>query len=615
MTDLTENIEKSILEISEKIKLKETAVFCGAGISYNSGLPLVFDLIQYMLRIMEVSKLDAEKILNSNLPFESFVQTLKDEVSVDNILDIFSKGEPNTNHKFIAGLIKKGLVKTTLTTNFDTLIEKALNDLGLIEGSDFQVYSTESQFQDIDWQSDIVKIIKIHGCVTNKKEMAITLELVAKGSNIQNKNKIVSSFFSKSINPNILLLGYSCSDLFDISPQIESIEKDRSQILFLEHVFTESEYKIEEVSKKSYKNPFIDYNGQRVYINADVLIKQLWNIIDLDNYIYTTTKIPWKENVDSWLKEASEYSIGIKNQIAARLLYDIGEYEHAIKIWEQGLIIAQNENNQVFFYSQLGNLGMALNAIGNFSEAKSCLEDSVRYCKEIGNTQGAVSQLQALGNIYRNLREFDNSINAFNEAILVSEKFEPDSLCSSLGNLATVYNQINDFDKAIQILNKGISIAISTGNKQSEGSMLTSFGVAYFQKGEYEKAVDFVNKSIIVTRQIGDRQGECMSLHNLSNFSLQFEEYEKCLEYSNTGLNIAKELGLKPSEASAYYNIGTCHFFKGEQELAIMNLKKAIDIYLVIFGPNHSHTKSAMNALNRATNYPESNKMNKLNFK
>ncbi len=56
-------------------------------------------------------------------------------------------------------------------------------------------------------------------------------------------------------------------------------------------------------------------------------------------------------------------------------------------------------------------------------------------------------------------------------------------------------------------------------------------------------------------------------------------------------------------------------FFQGEQELAIKNIKKAIDIYLVIFGPNHSHTKSAMNALNRVTNYPESNKMNKMNFK
>ena len=177
MTDSKRNKQELLLEISEKIKLQESAIFFGAGISYNSGLPLVYDLIKYLLNTIDVGDSDAEKILNSNLPFEGFIQTISDEVSVDSILDIFSKGEPNGNHEFIAGLINKGLVKTILTTNFDTLIEQALNNLGLIDGVNFQVYSTENDFEKIDWKSETVKIIKIHGCVSDKKEMAITFDL------------------------------------------------------------------------------------------------------------------------------------------------------------------------------------------------------------------------------------------------------------------------------------------------------------------------------------------------------------------------------------------------------------------------------------------------------
>lgn len=605
MKNLKQNIQELILEISEKIKLKETAIFCGAGISFNSGLPLVNDLIKYILKSLDVEDSDSEKILNSNLPFEGFIQTLTDEVSVDSILDIFLKGEPNVNHELIAGLINKGLVKTILTTNFDILIEKALNNLGLIKGENFQVYSTEKEFEKIDWESDTIKIIKIHGCVSDKKEMAITLKLVAKRTNIQNKNNVVSSFFSKTVNPNILVLGYSCSDLFDISPQIESIIEDKSQIFFLEHVFADSEFYTEDISIKTYKNPFKNFKGQRVYINADTLIKNLWDSTLVTNNKYSSANISWKVNVDDWLEEAVEYSLGIKNQISARLFYDIGEYELAVKIWEQGLIIAQSENNQLFFYSQLGNLGMALNALGRYKDAKRCMEESTRACQDIGNLQGEISQLQSLGNIYRNLGDFDSAIKVYNRAVLLAEKEDIGGLCNSLGNLASIFTQRKQPDEAIKVLEKGLILAKEIGEKQSEGSMLYSIGVAYSQKGDNTKANQFIQESIYTTRLIGDRQGECMALLNLSNVNLRDEEFDSCLNNATSSLQIAQALNLKQSEGNAYYNIGSALFFRGDAKSAIPNIKKAINIFSEIYGNVHRHTQSAIKALINAEKFLE----------
>lgn len=593
------------MEICEKIKFHETAIFCGAGISYNSGLPLANDLIKYVLKTLDVKDSNSKKILNSNLPFESFIQTLTDEVNVDSILDIFLKGEPNINHELIAGLINKGLVKTILTTNFDTLIEKALNNLGLIKGENFRVYSTEKEFEKIDWESDIIKIIKIHGCATDKKEMAITLELVARRTNMQIKNNVISSFFSKTINPNILVLGYSCSDLFDISPQIETITGNKSQIFFLEHVITNSEFYTEDISIKAYKNPFKNFNGQRIYTNADTLIEYLWKSTLVTNYKYSSANISWKENIDSWQKEAIEYSLGIKNQISARLFYDIGEYELAIKIWEQGLIIAQSENNQLFFYSQLGNLGMALNAIGRYNDAKRCLEESTKACQDIGNLQGEIAQLQALGNIYRNLDDFDSAIKAYNKAVLLAGKEDISGLCTSLGNLASIFTQREQPDEAIQVLEKGLMLAKEIGDKQSEGSMLCSIGIAYSQKGDNKKANQFIQESFFTTKKIGDRQGECMALLNLSNVNLRDKEFDNCLNNATSSLHIAKDLNLKQSEGNAYYNIGSALFFSGNVKSAIPNIKKAIDVFSEIYGNEHRHTQSAIKVLNSAENFLE----------
>ena len=239
---------------TEKIDLNKMAIFCGAGISYNSGLPLANDLMRYILRVIGFSITDADKILNSKLPFESFIQTLSNECEIEEILNIYKEGLPNTNHFFLANLIKHRLVNTILTTNFDTLIEAALEENKLISGIDFKVYSTVDDFKLIDWESDIPKIIKIHGCVTDTKKMAITLDVVATSQNYNLKRQVIEAFFSKKINPNVLVLGYSCSDLFDITPQIETIFKDNSKIYFIEHELINENKRFEDVAEKEKKD-------------------------------------------------------------------------------------------------------------------------------------------------------------------------------------------------------------------------------------------------------------------------------------------------------------------------------------------------------------------------
>lgn len=602
--NLSNDLNELVAKVGNAVKQKKLSIFCGAGISYNSGLPLAQGLLKNILSAIDVNENDSATLLNSNLPFEAFIQTLADESNVDDILDIFSNGKPNTNHELIAELITKGFVNTILTTNFDLLIENALVSRGFENGNQFEVYKTEEDFGNLKWDTQKVKIIKIHGCVTNKEEMAITLEAVASKRISQNKSEIINSFFSNKINPFICVLGYSCSDIFDITPQIELIEKESSEVYLIDHSNNVSQFTIEDIALRKTKNPFQNFKGVRIQINADTFIKKVWETILTTPYLYKSSSFMWKENTAKWLTKSIEYSIGIKNHIAGRLFYDIGEYEYSVKRWEQGIAIAQNEGNQLFFYSQLGNLGMAFNALGKYKEAKKCLQESVNACNDIGNLQGEVAQLQALGNVHRNLREFDEAIKVFTKAVSLAEKNELDGLCTSLGNLATVYNQTEQFDEAIKILQKGIAIALATGNKQSEGSMLCSLGIAFFQKGDYDKGLHFVKESVTATQIIGDRQGECMALLNLSNFYLHYKEFDNCLKHSTHALSIAQKIGIRQSEAGSYYNIGSSMLFKGDAKSAIPNFKKAIIIYSDIYGNEHSHTISAIKALYRAENFP-----------
>lgn len=607
---------KEILsEISTTIKKRSTAIFCGAGLSYHSGMPLVSDLIKKILAVLEIGEEDASIILNSNIPFEFFIETIRNEVNVDEILNIFSSGEPNTNHELIAELAKSGLIKNIVTTNFDLLIETALVNKGLQRGTHFEVFATEEEFGKVDWSDNCIKIIKIHGCVSNKSEMAITLKAVASRAICVNKNDIIRNFFSKHVNPNVIVIGYSCSDLFDISPEIELIEQNSSEIFFVEHLSNANGVEAEDIALKQIKNPFKSFNGKRISIDTDQFVKTIWNNLISEYYQFKSCKTSWIINVSEWMLQSIKSDTeGVKHHISARLYYNIGEFEYAVKYFERGIFFASKIGNQITFYSELGNLGMAFNAVGRYQEAKKCLEESVTACHDFGNMQGEISQLQSLGNVYRNLGEFDSALRVYKTAVLLAEKEELFGLSTSLGNMASIYTQLEQPDEALECLEKGLKIALRIGNKQSEGSMLCSIGIAHFQKGDYEKAILFIQDSINTTRLIGDRQGECMALLNLSNVNLQIEEFDKCIENAMASLQIAESIVSRQGAGGATYNIGSSYYFKGESKTAIPYLRKAIEIFYEIYGNDHRHTQMATKALIRAERFPEYNQMTKMNL-
>ena len=131
----------------------EFAIFCGAGISRNSGLPLANDLKQSILGKLPIDKKDIDEVMNSNLPFEAFMEILSENTNISKIIDIFKRGEPNTNHIMIARFCKKGYLRTIFTTNFDLLIENALEKEGLRENVDFKRYFNEEHFSEIDYNN------------------------------------------------------------------------------------------------------------------------------------------------------------------------------------------------------------------------------------------------------------------------------------------------------------------------------------------------------------------------------------------------------------------------------------------------------------------------------
>jgi hypothetical protein len=127
------------------------ALLLGSGISKNSGIPTGWDIVVDL--IQKLAELKKEKAIPS--PEEWFKLKYDEEPNYSNILAKLVKSPservnflklyfeptedeieqglklPTKTHKNIASLIKKGYIKVVITTNFDRLLEKALQAEGI----------------------------------------------------------------------------------------------------------------------------------------------------------------------------------------------------------------------------------------------------------------------------------------------------------------------------------------------------------------------------------------------------------------------------------------------------------------------------------------------------
>jgi hypothetical protein len=234
-------------EISNSAASKRLAIWVGAGISHDppSALPLANELKSFLLSEIcqggSLRDFHEQRLLNGKdigetlrtYPLEAFIESLSKNHDILNMMaEVFRSGSPNKNHFLLARLAIEGRVCEILTTNFDLLIERALEQLGCMKGKDFQVYVTETEFLQHDLQCHIA-LSKIHGSAHDTESMRITLSQVSSQMLAPGRIEALKRFLCKE-EGDVLVIGYSASDDFDINPALSAM-KPTKRIFLVRH--------------------------------------------------------------------------------------------------------------------------------------------------------------------------------------------------------------------------------------------------------------------------------------------------------------------------------------------------------------------------------------------
>jgi len=316
----------------------------------------------------------------------------------------------------------------------------------------------------------------------------------------------------------------------------------------------------------------------------------------------------YKESVEEY-KKAIQINPGKVSSYRklARVYKILGLYDEAIVELKKALVIAPNQakthyrlalvhRKKKMFDKAIEETNLAIELDPNYAYAYRSLGYS--YCKkkmfdeaisavnraieldilngaeEKGNANFAWSH-NTLGFIYKKKKMYDEAISAINRAIELDildgvEKKDNANFAWSHNTLGSMYNTKKMYKESISHYQKALKI------KQKSG-IYNGLGHAYMSMKNYEQAAVYCKKEIEFDK---DRTkytayAKC-SLGEISD-NIRKDYFDK-EDYDTTIKEQKKILKIYPDIPNACVLLGDCYEKKGEQEKAIVQYRKALEI-------------------------------------
>ncbi|MEO6903936.1 MAG: SIR2 family protein [Bacteroidia bacterium] len=494
----TEFIQNSLDQIINDIQSNNLVIYCGAGISRDSGIPVVNELVPYILEKLKIESSDILKIYDPisglKIPFESFMEIIHTNVRAYEIFKIFEKGLPNHNHLVIANLMQKGLLNYVVTTNFDRLQEEANTILNL---SKYDLISSENQFEKLIFNGLNKAIIKIHGSVDNIDEMVITLQQVSAHKSITSRKHVINETFSTGNHKSVLILGYSSSDVFDLSVYIESIKSNFKNIYYIEHYLGDPY--TEEVSIKKERNPFKLFNGFRLYCNTSALVNYISNrVLNLEVSASENKTFNWKKNIDIWFSRIEIFPCD-KYSFLGELFNIIGHFDLSIKYY---LLYLNSLTDNYYRIQVLAKLIDCYRLNSQHVEAIKAAKEAL----EINDPHYNLTIIILLSGIYLDKGELQDA-----ELSLIEALNYPNLMDHQLSNIYSISAKINqqkvDYKKAIVDIKKAIEYKMKSESFTLNDELELYGDLALYLIGndEFDKGIPILKNLLKKSNDLNDK--------------------------------------------------------------------------------------------------------------
>ena len=598
--------EEKLNEISTLFSEKHSYTFLvGAGISMDppscvpSARMFVNELFKYYAPKEEIESLSGLDSLRYEFLVEKIQDLFDKEIKFLDYLDEVK--EPNANHVFLANMIMR--YNYVLTTNFDFLLEMALkNKLAPYLMTHYYHKKVMVIITKEDYEKDVrsqFPIIKIHGskwdCIKGrltKNSLITTISALGKERE-KGKTFAIEPYKKKMIDKlmkyrDLVVMGYSGSDDFDISPMLREL-KDLKRIIWIDH---DQNYRTDEIYRC---NPIevsmvIDLNLSKL----DLLLVELASKQNIEVFKIKTNTINFvknklgpiygerfdslKEILDKKVSSFSDFmkenhfeaSHSSKYRLAHDIYSDLGEIGPAERTALKGLKSAEEENNDInelYFTNALGLLALEK---GETGKALDQFDKTLHLCEKLNKLNEKIGVFINLGEYYRRTSDLKNALKYIIDASNLTTDETPNSLrFSILNSLGVIYRTNGDIQNAVKHIEIALEIAEKMGDLSRKALCYNNLAGIYFSQGLLELALKNATEALKIDELLGDLDDMASNLNTIGNIYRISGYYDQALNNLNRAYQIAHKIKKQRITALAGNAIGVIYFEQGKFDMAM----------------------------------------------
>jgi tetratricopeptide (TPR) repeat protein len=494
-------------------------------------------------------------------PLEAFIERISRSAPdvLDTIAEVFRGGLPNANHHLIARMVEKGFVQEIFTTNFDVLVEKALENIGWTRKRDFHLYYTEDQFSRTESYRHPV-VFKIHGSAHDVRSIRVTLELVASEMLSESRAKALRHFLT-SRPGDILILGYGAKDDFDINPAMSGTSSHK-RIFYVNH-------RPGDQGIGKLPQAFSSFHGTAIHCDTAKIVNYLWDALGLVN--------DWRVVID---RQANQIPLPTGVFITGSILYALQQLDESWELYRRAKGIYEKLGDRSRIAITLHQLAMIEEDRGDCDEAEKLHNEGLDIERRLGNRLGVARTLGQLGMVEHARGNYDEAEKLHNRAKKIFEKLGEDSdLAIAVHHLAMVECAKGNYDEAERMYERAERIFLRLGDESAMADTLHQLANIQYLKGRFDEAEKQYNRSLEIRSRLGDKSGVPATLHQLALIEQSRGNYAEAKRMYRQSLEIECRHGRHSGIATTLAQLGRLAEEEGDLELAERNYQEALQMF------------------------------------
>ncbi len=273
-----------------------------------------------------------------------------------------------------------------------------------------------------------------------------------------------------------------------------------------------------------------------------------------------------------------------------------GDTKTALAHLEEALEEADATGDDVLTAGVLHEVGRAAIHSGDYIRAIDALEKAIAATERVGHIELVARSLNNLGAACYFQGDWQRARTSWERFRRLCDRFDDQSeLVNALNNLGSLYRELGQFNESLEALNRAGTVAASTGNTHMAAMVHGNRGEVLFRRGDLSGAREAYQQALNEFQRIGARDDIIENSRRLCELEIASGKVVEALDRVIDTCREAKEAGARLEEGILHRVAANALRLQGDYESAQWFLERSREI-LTMLGARYERAKVDLTA-------------------